>query len=277
MLETDTFQSTRLRLEEWGLAERTAEINRTAAQLARRVADRYQAQDGRPRFVAGSIGPTGKLPSSDDPALSDITFDQLSDIVPRAGRRADRRRRGCAAGRDQRGHPGGQGRARRHPPRQGARTGSDVAVQAQVFLDLSGRMLLGTEIPAVIATLEAMPVDVIGLNCSTGPEHMREAIRVPVRALAPADLVHPQRRPAAGGRGRDGLPDGAGAIRQHPGRVRRRVWRERGRRLLRHAAGAYRHAARGDRLRPRATPREIEYIPSVSSGIRPWRCARTAR
>ena len=51
VLETDTFQSTRLRLEEWGLADRTAEINRTAAQLARRVADRYQAQDGRPRYV----------------------------------------------------------------------------------------------------------------------------------------------------------------------------------------------------------------------------------
>src|SRR5215216_5094336 len=80
VLETNTFQSTRLRLEEWGLADRTAEINRTAAQLARRVADRYEAKDGRPRYVAGSSGPTGKLPSSDDPSLSDITFDQLSDI-----------------------------------------------------------------------------------------------------------------------------------------------------------------------------------------------------
>src|SRR5258705_457137 len=56
-------------------------------------------------------------------------------------------------------------------------TGSQVAGQAQIFLALWGRMLLGPEIPAVIATLEAMPVDVIGLNCSTGPEHMRDAIR----------------------------------------------------------------------------------------------------
>ncbi|NTV64844.1 MAG: methionine synthase, partial [Oscillochloris sp.] len=80
VVETCTFQSTRLRLEEWGLGERTVELNRAAASLARAVADRYQARDGRPRYVAGSIGPTGKLPSSDDPALSDITFEELSAI-----------------------------------------------------------------------------------------------------------------------------------------------------------------------------------------------------
>ena len=79
VLETNTFQSTRLRLEEWGLAERTHELNVHAARLAREVADEYAARDGRPRFVAGSIGPTGKLPSSDDPMLSDTSFQQLSD------------------------------------------------------------------------------------------------------------------------------------------------------------------------------------------------------
>src|SRR6476620_4710547 len=56
VLETDTFQAPRLRLEEWGLADRTADINRTAAQQARRVADRFEAQDGRTRYVSGSIG-----------------------------------------------------------------------------------------------------------------------------------------------------------------------------------------------------------------------------
>lgn len=80
VLETCTFQSTRLRLAEWGLGDRTIEINRAAAALARRIADRFEARDGRPRYVAGSMGPTGKLPSSDDPALSDITFAELSDI-----------------------------------------------------------------------------------------------------------------------------------------------------------------------------------------------------
>ena len=81
VLETNTFQSTRIRLEEWGLGDRTYELNYAAARLARKVADRYEARDGRRRFVAGSIGPTGKLPSSDEPSLSDITFDQLSDII----------------------------------------------------------------------------------------------------------------------------------------------------------------------------------------------------
>lgn len=55
VVETCSFQSTRMRLEEWGLGERTHEINYAAAQVARRVADRFEAQDGRPRFVAGSL------------------------------------------------------------------------------------------------------------------------------------------------------------------------------------------------------------------------------
>src|SRR4051794_11125937 len=60
VLETDTFQGSRLKLEEWGLGEHTLEINRKAAEIARKAA-------GEERFVAGSIGPTGHLPASDDP------------------------------------------------------------------------------------------------------------------------------------------------------------------------------------------------------------------
>lgn len=194
VLETNTFQSSRLRLAEWGLADHTAELNTAAARLARSAADRFAAQDGRPRYVAGSLGPTGKLPSSDDPALSDITFDELSDIFcEQAGAL-------IAGGVDVllvetsvdilevKAALDGIRRAQQA-------AGSRVAVQAQIFLDLSGRMLLGTEVPAVIATLEAMPVDVIGLNCSTGPEHMREAIqylcahsRLPISCIPNAGL-----------------------------------------------------------------------------------------
>src|SRR6185369_4012993 len=61
VVETNSFQASRLRLEEWGLADRTFDMNRAAAAIAREVADRY-AQDGRPRFVGGSIGPSGYLP-----------------------------------------------------------------------------------------------------------------------------------------------------------------------------------------------------------------------
>src|SRR5258706_6445653 len=67
VIETNTFRSNRITLGEYGLQDRVVEINRTAAQLARRVADRFASETGRPRFVAGSIGPSGKLPSSDDP------------------------------------------------------------------------------------------------------------------------------------------------------------------------------------------------------------------
>jgi hypothetical protein len=85
VLETDTFRSNRLTLGEYGLGERTIEINVAAAQLARRLADEYSGvrADGhppQPRFVAGSIGPSGKLPSADDPELSNMQFDELADL-----------------------------------------------------------------------------------------------------------------------------------------------------------------------------------------------------
>jgi 5-methyltetrahydrofolate--homocysteine methyltransferase len=267
VLETDTFQATRLRLEEWGLADQTHAISYAAAQLARQVADRYEARDGRPRYVAGSLGPTGKLPSSDDPALSDVTFDQLSDTF---------REQAIAlieGGADVllvetsvdileiKAALDGIRRARKE-------TASNVAVQAQIFLDLSGRMLLGTEIPAVIATLEAMPVDVIGLNCSTGPEHMRDAIRylcqhsrLPISCIPNAGLplevdgetVYPMEpEPFARILGEFvaefGVNVVGGCCGTRPAHIAQ----------LRQAVGY-------DRA---PTPREIEYIPSVSSGIK---------
>ena len=79
VIETDTFRSNRLTLGEFGLGERVAEINHSAARLARKLADEYTTQ-GKPRFVAGSIGPSGKLISSEDPIMSDIDFDALVDV-----------------------------------------------------------------------------------------------------------------------------------------------------------------------------------------------------
>jgi len=268
VLETCTFQSTRLRLEEWGLGERTLEINRAAARLAREVADRFEARDGRPRYVAGSMGPTGKLPSSDDPALSDISFEELSAIF-----------REQAIGLIEGGVDvllvetsvdilevkaalDGIRRARAELNRP------DVAVQAQVFLDLSGRMLLGTDVPALIATLEAMPVDVIGLNCSTGPEHMRAAIQyLTAHSRKPISCI-----PNAG------LPlevDGQTVYPMEPepfARILGEFVSEYGVSVVGGCCGTTpAHIARlraevGYDRRP--APRQIEYIPSVSSGIR---------
>src|SRR3954447_12608324 len=73
VVETDTFQASRLKLEEWGLEAHTLEINRKAAEIARKAV-------GEDRFVAGSIGPTGHLPASDDPTLGKILFSELVTI-----------------------------------------------------------------------------------------------------------------------------------------------------------------------------------------------------
>src|SRR3954464_13895048 len=73
VVETDTFQASRLKLDEWGLGEHTLEINTKAAQIARDAV-------GEDRYVAGSIGPTGMLPASDDPTLGKITFRELYDV-----------------------------------------------------------------------------------------------------------------------------------------------------------------------------------------------------
>src|ERR1700754_989921 len=73
VVETDPFQASRLKLEEWGLGEHTLEINQKAAEIARKA-------DGEDRFVAGSIGPTGHLPASEDPSLGQITFRELVTV-----------------------------------------------------------------------------------------------------------------------------------------------------------------------------------------------------
>src|SRR3954449_5514644 len=79
VVETDTFQASRLKLEEWGLGEHTLEINQRSAEIARKAA-------GEDKFVAGSIGPTGHLPASDDPTLGKITFRELVAVFEEQAR-----------------------------------------------------------------------------------------------------------------------------------------------------------------------------------------------
>ena len=114
VIETDTFRANRITLGEYGLGERAVEINRAAAALARRLADEYSTP-GHARFVAGSIGPSGKLPSMDDPELSNRAFRRAGGCLPRAGHRPAAGRGGSAVDRDFPGYPGGQGCHPRHP------------------------------------------------------------------------------------------------------------------------------------------------------------------
>ena len=176
IVETNSFQASLLRLDEWGIGEKTFDLNRAAAEIARRVADRFEQADGQPRFVAGSIGPSGYLPSSEDPDLGKM---RLEELVPAFEVQA----RGLVEG-------GAdvliletcqdilEMKAQMLAAREAmARVGRIVPIQCSVTLDPTGRMLLGTDIRGALATLEAMNADIIGLNCSTGPDLMRDSVR----------------------------------------------------------------------------------------------------
>src|SRR3954465_12394793 len=163
VLETDSFQGSRLKLEEWGLGEHTLEINVKAAEIARRAA-------GEERFVAGSIGPTGFLPASTDPTLGDISFGRLVEVF------AEQAQGLVEGGADlimiETAQDILEVKAAIFGTREAfAATGRALPIQTSVsLLPNGGKMLLGTDIQAVLTTLAALDVDVIGLNCSTGPE-----------------------------------------------------------------------------------------------------------
>ncbi len=177
VLETNTFRANRITMKEYGLHERVIEINQAAAQIARRVCARFARETGVPRFVAGSIGPSGLLPSSDDKTLGDITFAELREVFREQATGL------MLGGADliiiETQQDILETKAAIHGAWQAfEELGIRIPIQAQVTLDTSGRMLLGTDIAAALTTLEAIPVvDVIGLNCSTGPDYMREPIR----------------------------------------------------------------------------------------------------
>jgi 5-methyltetrahydrofolate--homocysteine methyltransferase len=170
VVETDTFQGSRIKLDEWGLGEHTLEINTGAAEIARKAA-------GESRFVAGSIGPTGYLPASDDPTLGGISFRELVEVFTEQARGL------VDGGADLIIIETAQDILEVKAAVFGAReaftqTGRELPIQTSVsLLPQGGKMLLGTDIQAVLTTLRSLDVDVIGLNCSTGPEDMRDAIR----------------------------------------------------------------------------------------------------
>src|SRR5918911_3191562 len=188
VVETDTFQGSRLKLEEWGLGEHTLEINRKAAEIARKAA-------GESRFVAGSIGPTGHLPASDDPTLGQITFRELVEVFTEQAQGL------VEGGADLIIIETAQDILEVKAAVFGAREAfklenKRLPIQCSVsLLPQGGKMLLGTDIASVLTTLEALEVDIVGLNCSTGPEDMRDAIRflgetssVPVHCIPNAGL-----------------------------------------------------------------------------------------
>ncbi|MEO8091520.1 MAG: homocysteine S-methyltransferase family protein [bacterium] len=202
VVETDTFQGSRLKLDEWGLGEHTLEINRSAAEIARNAA-------GVSRFVAGSIGPTGFLPASDDPTLGAISFRRLVEVF------AEQAQGLVEGGADlimiETAQDILEVKAAIFGTREAfATTGRTLPLQASVsLLPQGGKMLLGTDIEAVLTMMTALRVDVIGLNCSTGPEDMRDAIRyLGERSPLPVHCIPNAGLPLQGPDGETIFPEG---------------------------------------------------------------------
>ena len=169
-IETNSFGTFSVVLAEYGIADRTHELALASAQIARRIADSY-ASPNEPKFVAGSMGPGTKFPT-----LGQISYDNLCASYEE-----------LAYGLLEGGVDlllvetmydllsGKAAIAACH--RAMVRHGRVVPIQAQVTIELTGRMLPGTEIGAAMTALAPLGIDVIGLNCATGPVEMYEPLR----------------------------------------------------------------------------------------------------
>ncbi|MFN8126941.1 MAG: methionine synthase [Candidatus Nanopelagicales bacterium] len=168
-VETNTFGANWANLGEYGIVERIYELARAGAAIAREVADSYD--DGRDRYVLGSVGPGTKLPS-----LGHIDFATLRDAY------AEEVRGLVDGGADailiETAQDLLQAKAAVIGAKRAIAAGDrDVPVFAQVTVETTGTMLLGTEIGAALTALRAIGVDAIGLNCATGPAEMSEHLR----------------------------------------------------------------------------------------------------
>lgn len=171
IIETNSFGSNRIVLQEYGIPGRAAELSRAAAELARSVADRFSVA-GRARWVSGSVGPGSRLPS-----LGQVDAREMLDAYREQGEAL------LLGGVDMFQVETCQDPLQAKLAVLGlsdamAAVGREVPVFCQVTVDAGGRMLLGTDVTAAVATLSAIPgVDAVGLNCSTGPDAMHSVLR----------------------------------------------------------------------------------------------------
>ncbi|KOG38345.1 methionine synthase, partial [Streptomyces varsoviensis] len=169
-VETNTFGANLAALGEYDIPERIFELSEAGARIAREVADEFAA-DGRPRWVLGSVGPGTKLPTlghAPYPALRDAYQRNVEGLI--------------AGGADAILVETTQDLLQTKASVIGARralaaAGADLPLLVQVTVETTGTMLLGSEIGAALTALEPLGIDMIGLNCATGPAEMSEHLR----------------------------------------------------------------------------------------------------
>ena len=170
VIETNSFGGSEVVLTEFGIADKTYDVNFKAAELAKRLTNDYSTKD-KPRFVAGSIGPGTKLPT-----LGHITYRDLKDAYREQVRGL------IDGGSDVLIVETCQDLLQTKAVLAAIfehfeKTKSRIPVIAQVTIEVFGTMLNGTEIGAALTALEPFPIDVIGMNCGTGPKHMTDSFR----------------------------------------------------------------------------------------------------
>jgi 5-methyltetrahydrofolate--homocysteine methyltransferase len=170
VIETNSFGGSEVVLAEFGIADKAYDVNKRAAELAKRITNDYSTPD-KPRFVAGSIGPGTKLPT-----LGHIKYSDLKNAYREQVRGL---------------YDGGSDLFIVETCQDLLQTKAALAaifeffeknkvripVIAQVTVEVFGTMLNGTEIGAALTALEPFPIDVIGMNCGTGPKHMTDSFR----------------------------------------------------------------------------------------------------
>ncbi|MFE0043247.1 methionine synthase [Streptomyces albireticuli] len=170
-VETNTFGANLAALGEYEVADRIFELSEAGARIAREVADEFAAGDGRTRWVLGSVGPGTKLPT-----LGHTSYDLLRDAYQQNVEGL------VAGGADAILVETTQDLLQTKASVIGARralraAGADLPLLVQVTVETTGTMLLGSEIGAALTALEPLGIDMIGLNCATGPAEMSEHLR----------------------------------------------------------------------------------------------------
>jgi len=172
-IETNTFGSNQIKLQEYGFGEQTVSMNKEAAELAISVAREFR---DRKKFVVGSMGPTGYLPSSNDPDLGNVPLDKIIEAFNLQAQGL------ILGGVDALLIETSQDILEVKLAITGSlnaidKIGRKVPIISNVTLDKYGKMLLGTNIQSAYTTVSDMGISVFGLNCSTGPVEMESSIR----------------------------------------------------------------------------------------------------